>query len=78
MPSKEPLIGFKNLALDQVKLSCQRHEAVASGRRNTIILALSDEIQQNLDPVTPQTSDNAERGKMRADRVGQRSTLADY
>lgn len=76
VPCKHPTVRSKDLALDQVKLCCQGHQAFACGWWDAIIFTLGDKLQQLLNAISPDTGDNAKLGQVGTDRIDQRRSLA--
>jgi len=71
MPGKDASISFQDLTSYEIELRRQRHETVAGFGRDTLVLALSNQRQQLVDTVAPDTGDNTELGEVSANRVDQ-------
>ena len=77
VPDKDATIRIEDLMLPHLKLTAQGHETVTRGRRDAVILAILDDLQQPLQPIATDSGDDAELRQMGTQGIDQRRALTD-
>ncbi len=75
VPGKNAPVRFENLMLHHLKLIAQGQEAVTRARRNAVIIAILDNLQQPFQPIAADACDNSELGQMGTQGIDQRGAL---
>ena len=72
MPCHDHAVELQDLRFDTLKLSSQQHEAAHGIFRQTLVVGISDHVQQVLDAVAADRRHDTEFGQVRADGIDQR------
>ena len=77
MPSHDHTVELQNLFLEPAQLSPKRRETRTDYHRYSLVTWISDDIEQFLNSLASDRSNDPELGKMRPDHIDHRSLLAD-